>query len=1391
MVLAAFRPQTAGMNDERDYFSRTMLVNWLEATSGERRDVGAGLSFSNLTVEGIRQDGSIQPTCLTYPLTLFRWLRGSMSHDHSPVTILRDLEGCIAAGEMCLVLGRPGSGCSTFLKTIAQRLEGLQRSKESQLYHKSGREGSKIHDDCMYCAEDDLHFPDLNVTQTLDFAARSKPQESPLPTSSVKDNATMAAQTMVNCFSLDKCATTKVGNEIKRGISGGEKKRVSLAEAMLRRAKFQCWDSSTSGLDSATSSHFIESLRQATTIHRTITFAALYQVSKDTFNKFEKVLLLHEGRQIYFGSTQGALPYFERLGFTCPKSFTIADFLTALTHPHEVCTLREDCARGTPQSSAEFAVAWQKSQERSSLLEHISKVGGSDKVSCKGNSDVISRSIPKHPFYPTTFFTQLRTCLQRAVRRMRGSIGASISMAVGNLVLSIIIGTVFRDIPHNAETLLKRSILLFYIITINAFLFSAEVALLWEHRPIIEKHRRFAFHRPVAEAVSSIICDIPNKILASIAFNIPIYFLAGLRRSPRAFFTFYVFSFACLMTLSMFFRMAGSFSRSIVQTIVPVGVFLSICVIYSGFILPASAMLSWLAWIRYINPLYFALESVMINEFSDQHFPCYVLVPSGDAYNVGLRSTQRACSISPTKPGNYEVLGDEYIVQTFGFDATHLWRNLGILLIMMFGFCTAHLLASEYIRPPTPKGTVLQFSRNSKREHVDIEALSWSPPTFNTVTKVDEKPTMLEPELPALQWRNLGMSLRVGKTEKNIISDISGYIRKGEVTALMGSTGAGKTTLLNTLAHRAQGLVSGDIFHEGRKPSKSFQRLVGYAQQSDIHQPTATVREALMFSTQSRMPGVDATQAAHIADEVIGLTELAPCADAVIGMPGEGLNLEQRRRLTIAVELAAQPSGILFLDEPTSNLDGQTAWSICALLRRLAASGYAVLCTIHQPSGSLLELFDNLLLLDNGGKQLYFGHLGTKAEDVVRYFTNAGARQLSESENPAEWLLQITEKLHPSTSEVSSWADIWSTSDERAKLMADLKKASMAAEFRPDHVQDDSQGEFAIPFQKQYALLLRRTFQEFWRSPSYIWSKLGLCFGIALFVGISLWMSNPSLQSFQTQLFSLFLIFTIGNSGMKQIIYAFCSRRNLFEAREGPSKMYGKQVFVLASITAELPWQTLTAIPVFLLWYFPTGIYRNADGAERAERGALLFLLLWAFFLFMATFAVMVASGIKHAPIAANIAVVLYQLMLLFCGVLATPSTLPRFWIFMYRVSPLTYLVSSMMSASIAHTAVTCLPSETVKFDPPQNVSCGSYMAQYLRSHQGYLLDTESTTACQFCPWTTTNTYLAQLNIDPKYQWRDLGIFTCFIFVNVVLALGLYSLVGREKSKQKRASRRT
>ena len=161
---------------------------------------------------------------------------------------------------------------------------------------------------------------------------------------------------------------------------------------------------------------------------------------------------------------------------------------------------------------------------------------------------------------------------------------------------------------------------------------------------------------------------------------------------------------------------------------------------------------------------------------------------------------------------------------------------------------------------------------------------------------------------------------------------------------------------------------------DGMPSDASFQRKTGYVQQQDVHLSTCSVRESLEFSALLRQPAsVSREEKLAYVDEVIRLLEMEEYANAIVGVPGEGLNIEQRRRLTIGNELAAKPELLLFLDEPTSGLDSQTAWAICQLLKRLARSGQAILCTIHQPSAILFQEFDNLLLLANGGKTVYFG----------------------------------------------------------------------------------------------------------------------------------------------------------------------------------------------------------------------------------------------------------------------------------------------------------------------------------------------------------------------------------------------------------------------------------
>lgn len=137
-------------------------------------------------------------------------------------------------------------------------------------------------------------------------------------------------------------------------------------------------------------------------------------------------------------------------------------------------------------------------------------------------------------------------------------------------------------------------------------------------------------------------------------------------------------------------------------------------------------------------------------------------------------------------------------------------------------------------------------------------------------------------------------------------------------------------------------------------------------------------------------------------ESVIDMLGMRDFANAVVGVPGQGLNVEQRKLLTIGVELAAKPKLLLFLDEPTSGLDSQSSWAICAFLRKLADAGQAVLCTIHQPSAILFQEFDRLLFLAKGGKTVYFGEIGDDSRTLLDYFESNGARRCEDEENPAE-----------------------------------------------------------------------------------------------------------------------------------------------------------------------------------------------------------------------------------------------------------------------------------------------------------------------------------------------------------------------------------------------------
>jgi ATP-binding cassette, subfamily G (WHITE), member 2, PDR len=248
-----------------------------------------------------------------------------------------------------------------------------------------------------------------------------------------------------------------------------------------------------------------------------------------------------------------------------------------------------------------------------------------------------------------------------------------------------------------------------------------------------------------------------------------------------------------------------------------------------------------------------------------------------------------------------------------------------------------------------------------------------------------------------------------------------------------------------------------------------------------------------------------------------------------------GLNIEQRKRLNIGVELVAKPELLLFLgmypdamtctfhrltmfllDEPTSGLDSQTAWSICMLLRKLADQGQAVLCTIHQPSSQLCRMFDRLLLLNNRGETVYFGDIGKDASVLIDYFESKGAAKCRLKDNPAEWVLDVTsnnvlssvtttgnsEKSqaaeHSQELKQLSWSKKWDQSQQQHEIQDYLEHIVAVKHSEAVHGLSKGSGrsEYAASFIQQFLIVTRRIFQAYWRDPTYLYSKLSLCAGV-------------------------------------------------------------------------------------------------------------------------------------------------------------------------------------------------------------------------------------------------------------------------------------------------------
>ena len=510
-----------------------------------------GVTWKNLTVKGISSDAAIHENVLSQ----FNIPKiASENKRKAPLkTILDSVHGCVKPGEMLLVLGRPGSGCTTLLSMLANKRKGYA-SVEGDVHYGAmdASEAARYRGQIIMNTEEELFFPTLTVQQTMDFATRLKvPFRLPDGYQSPEHLREETRDFLLESMGISHTKHTKVGDAFVRGVSGGERKRVSIIECLATRGSVFCWDNSTRGLDASSALDYTKAVRAMTDVLGLASIVTLYQAGNAIYNLFDKVLVLDGGREVYYGPATEARPFVEALGFVCPDGANVADFLTGITVPTE-----RQIRPGYEATFPRNADALQQEYHRSPIFTRMQAeydYPTSDLAAHKTKEFKESVALEKHSQLPSgsvltvSFPAQVMSCVSRQYQMVWGDKPTFVIKQLTTLVLGLVAGSLFYNAPDNSGGLFVKGGALFFSLLHNSLMSMSEVIDSFRGRPVLTKHKAFGLYHPAAFCIGQIAADIPVILLQITIFALILYFMTALTMTAAAFFTYWILLFATTM----------------------------------------------------------------------------------------------------------------------------------------------------------------------------------------------------------------------------------------------------------------------------------------------------------------------------------------------------------------------------------------------------------------------------------------------------------------------------------------------------------------------------------------------------------------------------------------------------------------------------------------------------------------------------------------------------------------------------------------------------------------------------------------------------------------------------------------------------------------------------
>ncbi|KAA8540447.1 hypothetical protein F0562_024634 [Nyssa sinensis] len=1241
--------------------------------------------FENLNIEAEAYGGS---RGLPSFINFFRnMLEGFLNYLHivpskkKHLSILKNASGIIKPSRMTLLLGPPGSGKTSLMLALAGKLDPDLKFSGKVTYNGHDMDEFEPQRTAAYISQHDVHIGEMTVRETLAFSARCQGvgfRHDMLAELSRREKAAnikpdpdldifmKAAATegqevdvitdyIIKVLGLEICADTMVGDEMLRGISGGQRKRVTTGEMLVGPANAFFMDEISTGLDSSTTFQIVNILRQCVHIFRETALISLLQPPPETYNLFDDIILLSDGQIVYQGPREQVLDFFEFMGFKCPDRKGVADYLQEVTSrkDQQQYWINKD----EPYSFvtvSEFAEAFHSFHVGRRLGEELATPFDRTK---SHPASLTSRK------YGIRKKELLKTCISRELLLMKRNSFVYIFRLFQLTVMALIAMTIFlRTEMHrnSANDGLIYTGALFFVVIMFIFNGLSEVTLTIAKLPVFFKQRDLLFYPPWAYSLPTWILKIPLSFVEVSVWLFLTYYVIGFDPNIGRFLKHYLLLFIVNQMSTALFRFIAAVGRNTVVANNIAGFTVLIYVVLGGVVLSREDVKKWWIWGYWVSPMMYGQNAISVNEF--------------------LGKSWRRVLPNATEPLGVTVL------KSRGFfpEAYWYWVGVGALsgFILLYNFCFT--LALTYLNPFGKVQAVIPEGDGDKR---NVSSMNMRTDAIAKANRSRKKGMILPFEPHSIAFDEIRYSVDMPQEMKNqgipedrivLLKGVSGSFRPGVLTALMGVSGAGKTTLMDVLAGRKTGgYIEGNITISGYpKKQETFARISGYCEQTDIHSPHVTVYESLLFSACLRLPPeVNPETRKLFIEEVMELVELTSLREALVGLPGvNGLSTEQRKRLTIAVELVANPS-IIFMDEPTSGLDARAAAIVMRTVRNTVDTGRTVVCTIHQPSIDIFEAFDELFLMKRGGEEIYVGPLGHQSCHLINYFEGIeGVSKIKDGYNPATWMLEVTTAAQEMNLGID-FTTVYKNSELYRRNKALITELSTPSPGCKDLCFPN---QYAQSFFTQCIACLWKQYRSYWRNPSYTAVRFLFTTLIALMFGTIFW-DLGSKRKKQVDLFnSIGSMYTavqfIGIQYGFAVLPVVAVERTVFY-RERAAGMYSAFPYAFGQVLIEVPYIFAQAALYGVIVYVMIGFEWTV--------AKFFWYLFFMFFTFMyfTLYGMMTVAVTPNESIATIISTSFYAIWNLFSGYFVPRTRIPVWWRWHYWACPVAWTLYGLAAS--------------------------------------------------------------------------------------------------------------